>query len=77
MVHEMFPPDEEILKEYYPFNSFGYVIERACIAAEKVENKEEELYYTAIYAKCCECKYEIGTNSKYSNYIDYFYRFWN
>lgn len=56
MVHELFPPGEEILKEYYPFNSFGYVIERACIAAEKMENKEEELYYTAIYAKCCECK---------------------
>lgn len=56
MVHEMFPPDEEILEEYYPFNSFAYVIERACIAAEKLGNVEEELYYTAIYAKCCECK---------------------
>ena len=56
MLHKLFPPEQKILDVYYPFNSFSYVIERGSIASEKVGNKEEELYYTGVYAKCCECK---------------------
>lgn len=63
LIATIIPPGAEIPESYISCLSFAFIIEKACVACNRLGLSEDELYYTKLYGKCSECKYTHKHNT--------------
>lgn len=56
LIATLIPPGVEIPESYISCLDFAFIVERMCVACNRLGISKDELYYTKLYGKCSECK---------------------
>lgn len=57
LIAMIIPPGSNIPESYISCLDFAFIIEKMCVACNRLGISEDELFYTKLYGKCSECKY--------------------